>query len=213
MSNPLFVRDVVVGAVGMATGVLVGMVSNGVVRKWITQLKGLRQIAPRYDGMDSDGDEDEDELVASGEAYKLVFCVRTDLKMQKGKIAAQVGHATLGVYKSARRRQPDHVRIWEAQAQPKIALQVSSREQATRLQNKAKSLGLTTYQVYDAGRTQIAAVSYLQIIFTMLKSAKFDIERKIMLVYAYKIFILTSRLLLVYFFNTILCISMFCRGA
>jgi len=31
--------------------------------------------------------------------YKLVLCVREDLKMSVGKIAAQCSHATLGVYK------------------------------------------------------------------------------------------------------------------
>ena len=35
------------------------------------------------------------------ERYKLVFLVRTDLGMGVGKIAAQVGHATLGAYKQS----------------------------------------------------------------------------------------------------------------
>lgn len=94
------------------------------------------------------------------EPHKLVLCVRTDLKMQKGKIAAQVGHATLGAYKEAQKHNAQALRTWEGQAQPKIALQVPSRDQATRLQNAAKRLNLTTYVVYDAGRTQVAAVRF-----------------------------------------------------
>ena len=34
---------------------------------------------------------------------KMVLCVRQDLKMTKGKIAAQCGHASLGMCVSARR--------------------------------------------------------------------------------------------------------------
>eukprot|EP01117_Protostelium_nocturnum_P006431 TRINITY_DN231_c0_g1_i1.p1 TRINITY_DN231_c0_g1~~TRINITY_DN231_c0_g1_i1.p1 ORF type:complete len:124 (+),score=60.40 TRINITY_DN231_c0_g1_i1:50-421(+) len=44
------------------------------------------------EGEDSEDDEEE---------YKMLFVVRTDLKMGNGKIAAQVGHATLGAYKRA----------------------------------------------------------------------------------------------------------------
>ena len=32
---------------------------------------------------------------------KMVLCVREDLKMGKGKIGAQCGHATMGGYKQA----------------------------------------------------------------------------------------------------------------
>lgn len=114
---------------------------------------------------DSDDDDDdeyetdsEDDDSFTQEEHKLVLCVRTDLKMQKGKIAAQAGHATLGAYKSARRRQPQALKVWEAQGQPKIALQISSREQAAQLEMIAKRLNLNTFIVYDAGRTQVAAV-------------------------------------------------------
>ena len=34
---------------------------------------------------------------------KQVFCVRTDLGMTKGKIGAQVGHATLGAYNTTKK--------------------------------------------------------------------------------------------------------------
>lgn len=92
------------------------------------------------------------------EPHKLVLCVRMDLKMQRGKIAAQVGHATLGAYKTCARMRPQSLRVWEENAQPKIAVQISSQVQAMRLQRAAKDLGLPTYMVYDAGRTQVAAV-------------------------------------------------------
>lgn len=93
------------------------------------------------------------------EESKLIFCVRTDLGMTPGKVAAQVGHATLGAYKAARSKTPGLVRAWERSAQPKIALAVGSEREANALHNSARRLGLPVYMVVDAGRTQIAAGS------------------------------------------------------
>lgn len=163
-------RDLVVGATGVLTGVVIGALTPSVVRKLIRP-KSI-QTVPRYDISDDDDDDDDyddddNEAAESGEPHKLVLCVRTDLKMQKGKIAAQAGHATIGAYKAARRCQPESVRMWEAQAQPKIAVQISSRQQALSLQNDAKRLKLSTYIVYDAGRTQVAAVSAASLSFNI----------------------------------------------
>lgn len=135
-------------AIGLALGAFAG---------WIA-----RRFAPRRDDfIEFDSDDEDDHAIMSygGEECKLVFCVRTDLKMTKGKIAAQVGHATLGAYKRARRSSPAAVRAWESDAQPKIALAVNSSAQANALEAEARRNGLPTYKVHDAGRTQIAAVS------------------------------------------------------
>ncbi|MCD7465769.1 hypothetical protein HAX54_001878, partial [Datura stramonium] len=40
------------------------------------------------------------------EDFKMVLVVRNDLKMGKGKIAAQCSHATLGLYKKLHNRAP-----------------------------------------------------------------------------------------------------------
>ncbi|KAA8499097.1 Peptidyl-tRNA hydrolase 2, mitochondrial [Porphyridium purpureum] len=90
---------------------------------------------------------------------KMVFCVRTDLKMGRGKIAAQVGHATLGAYQIALRHAPQYCTAWERGAQPKIALQINSESEAIEMQRKAHRAGLVAYDVLDAGKTQIAAGS------------------------------------------------------
>uniref|UniRef100_A0A7S1XF27 peptidyl-tRNA hydrolase n=1 Tax=Compsopogon caeruleus TaxID=31354 RepID=A0A7S1XF27_9RHOD len=103
--------------------------------------------------------------------FKLVFCVRTDLKMTKGKIAAQCGHATLGAFKVAQRKDPNALGLWEAEAQAKIALQIKSAAEAVTLERKARALQLPTYMVYDAGRTQIAAGS-----LTVLAIGPADVE-------------------------------------
>eukprot|EP00188_Purpureofilum_apyrenoidigerum_P001877 Plantae.Rhodophyta-Purpureofilum_apyrenoidigerum.ctg20856.p1 GENE.Plantae.Rhodophyta-Purpureofilum_apyrenoidigerum.ctg20856~~Plantae.Rhodophyta-Purpureofilum_apyrenoidigerum.ctg20856.p1 ORF type:complete len:159 (+),score=29.56 Plantae.Rhodophyta-Purpureofilum_apyrenoidigerum.ctg20856:164-640(+) len=104
-------------------------------------------------------DVDDDAVGYDGEEYKVVLCVRTDLGMKKGKMAAQCGHAALGIYKEALRKRPQKVRSWEANAQPKIALQIRSMQEARTLERMAKSKGIPSYMVYDAGRTQIASGS------------------------------------------------------
>ncbi|PIK56816.1 putative peptidyl-tRNA hydrolase 2, mitochondrial [Apostichopus japonicus] len=43
-------------------------------------------------------------------AYKMVLVVRQDLKMGKGKVAAQCSHAAVGCYKRAVSEKPDTLR-------------------------------------------------------------------------------------------------------
>lgn len=141
---------------GLVLGVLVGALCRPLVAPLLRRLGVLRAGAPLYD---SDEDDDAGAGAPAGGEHKLVLCVRTDLRMQKGKIAAQVGHATLGAYKAAARAAPAALRAWERSAQPKIALQIASHAAARQLDAAARRKGLVTYMVHDAGRTQIAAGS------------------------------------------------------
>mmetsp|Transcript_21638 Transcript_21638/g.37261 ORF Transcript_21638/g.37261 Transcript_21638/m.37261 type:complete len:174 (+) Transcript_21638:77-598(+) len=102
--------------------------------------------------------ESQAENASSDSEYKVIFCVRNDLKMTKGKIAAQVGHATLGLYQRARRKpgMSDSLLSWEYSGQAKIAVQINSEQEAKDLERSARRKGLNTYAVFDAGRTQIA---------------------------------------------------------
>lgn len=88
--------------------------------------------------------------------FKMVLVVRNDLKMGKGKIAAQCSHATLGLYKKVLYRAPKALNRWEMCAQPKVVLKIESEEDMLVLQDRAKSLKLPTHITIDAGRTQIA---------------------------------------------------------
>ena len=76
--------------------------------------------------------------------------------MGKGKAAAQCCHATLSAYKQARRKAPDALRVWEANGQPKVTLKCESEDDLMVLLTKARSLGLVSAVIADAGRTQIA---------------------------------------------------------
>ncbi|KAJ6260288.1 hypothetical protein Dda_4513 [Drechslerella dactyloides] len=125
------------------------------------------------DAEDNDDDDDDSDdngaLVQSDyshfgasaltEECKMVLCVRTDLGMTKGKIAAQCGHAVLACYKTVSRHAPLLLKRWEYIGQAKIALKVDSEEELLTLQAQAVSVGLVARVIHDAGRTQIAAGS------------------------------------------------------
>jgi len=66
---------------------------------------------------DDESDEDDEE-----EEHKMVFGIRQDLKMAKGKAAAQCCHACLGAYKQAKKKNPDAVRNWSRAGQKKITV-------------------------------------------------------------------------------------------
>ncbi|CAE7864748.1 unnamed protein product [Symbiodinium necroappetens] len=92
---------------------------------------------------------------AKGEV-KMVLLVRTDLGMQKGKIAAQCGHAVLGAYKAAIHQENIYLEPWERSGQMKIALKVSSEEELCDFHTRAEKRDLSCYTVRDAGHTQVA---------------------------------------------------------
>ncbi|XP_010492620.1 PREDICTED: peptidyl-tRNA hydrolase 2, mitochondrial-like [Camelina sativa] len=106
-----------------------------------TQSKGLLEIEKLADILDD---------------FKMVLVVRNDLKMGKGKIAAQCSHATLGLYKKLVRRAPKALDCWEECAQPKVVVKIEDEDEMLELQERAKSLKLPTHITIDAGRTQIA---------------------------------------------------------
>lgn len=90
------------------------------------------------------------------EDFKMVLVVRNDLKMGKGKIAAQCSHATLGLYKKILHRAPKALNRWEMCGQVKVVVKIESQDDMLVLQERAKSLNLPTHITIDAGRTQIA---------------------------------------------------------
>ncbi|KAI9558504.1 hypothetical protein GHT06_015292 [Daphnia sinensis] len=92
----------------------------------------------------------------SGQTYKLLLVVRNDLKMGKGKIAAQCSHAAVAAYKQILHKDPEMLKWWENYGQPKIVVKVDSEEELLSIATISRSKGLLTSVVRDAGRTQIA---------------------------------------------------------
>lgn len=119
------------------------------------------------DSEDEDEGIDVDSLSLNdipGEV-RMTLVVRQDLKMGKGKAAAQCLHATLALYKkmtnpTSPAYNPEMVKRWEyGNGQAKITLQVPNEEEMDILFAKAISLDVNAYVVHDAGRTQIEAGS------------------------------------------------------
>jgi peptidyl-tRNA hydrolase len=78
----------------------------------------------------------------------LVMCIRKDLKMKPGKVAAQCMHAQWGLYRhSAKRHLFDFDRV--------LTLKVDNAEHLETLQRKARRLGISHYVQVDAGCTQV----------------------------------------------------------
>jgi peptidyl-tRNA hydrolase, PTH2 family len=87
-----------------------------------------------------------------GEPLKLMLCVRTDLGMSVGKIAAQVGH---GVHSVCREGSVKLLSRWEASTSAKIVVELDSLSTLFDIKAKAEAKQIPVYLVTDAGRTEI----------------------------------------------------------
>ncbi len=88
---------------------------------------------------------------------KQAIVVRNDLKMGKGKVAAQVAHASLAAAEAAQSKKPKWYEGWKAEGQAKIVLKVDTEGELDDLFQKAKSAGLPATLIQDRGLTQVEA--------------------------------------------------------
>lgn len=133
----------------------------GVGRSLVSYNANSRRVVSTSSDDESDLDSDEelaaisDNYKASGsgmeaEECKMILAVRMDIKMEKGKIAAQCGHATLAVFKLATKLTPKFVKQWERRGQAKVAVKCPDEEKMLELENKAKELGIAARSIIDA---------------------------------------------------------------
>ena len=90
---------------------------------------------------------------------KLLCVVNHGLKMGKGKIAAQVGHAAVKAALNAAEHHPSQMQAWLSSGQRKVVVKAQDAEEIEKLLEAAKRKGLPTCTVHDTGRTQIPAGS------------------------------------------------------
>uniref|UniRef100_A0A2P2L473 peptidyl-tRNA hydrolase n=2 Tax=Rhizophora mucronata TaxID=61149 RepID=A0A2P2L473_RHIMU len=93
------------------------------------------------------------------QVLKMVLVVRQDLKMGAGKIASQCAHAATGMYADMMQSYPSLLRQWEQNGQPKVVVTCKNQQEMNKLKEAAESIGLPTFVVADAGRTQVLAGS------------------------------------------------------
>ena len=87
--------------------------------------------------------------------YKLVIVMRTDIKMSKGKVAAQAGHAAVSASEYARKNRPEWWNPWIMEGQRKIAVKANSEDEILMLERKARNKGLPVAMIVDRGLTEI----------------------------------------------------------
>ncbi|XP_042371128.1 peptidyl-tRNA hydrolase 2, mitochondrial-like [Plectropomus leopardus] len=98
----------------------------------------------------------EASVMGEGGEFKMILVVRNDLKMGKGKVAAQCSHAAVSAYKQVQRRKPELLKQWEYCGQPKVVVKAPDEDTLIELLAHAKEVGLPVSLIQDAGRTQIA---------------------------------------------------------
>ena len=89
------------------------------------------------------------------QGMKQIIVIRTDLKMGRGKIAAQAGHAAVLGADKVRKIRPQWFREWIASGQAKIAVRAGSLEELLEIKVAAETIGLPVVEVEDRGLTQL----------------------------------------------------------
>jgi len=83
---------------------------------------------------------------------KQVIVVRSDVKMSKGKTAAQAAHASVSaVLKSGK----TEVKKWEMEGQKKVILKARTLDELLLLREKCRKNGLVHAIISDAGHTEL----------------------------------------------------------
>lgn len=85
--------------------------------------------------------------------YKQVILVRQDLKLDKGKMAAQAAHASV---ESVLRSDKEIIKKWRNQGMKKVVLKVKDEKELMKYNEEAKDFNLKTAVITDAGKTRIA---------------------------------------------------------
>jgi PTH2 family peptidyl-tRNA hydrolase len=89
----------------------------------------------------------------------MILIVNNGLKMGKGKIAAQAGHASVQATLNAGQKSPLVLDAWLSSGQKKVCLKGDDADHLLALEKLAIDEGLLTSKVHDAGHTQIPSGS------------------------------------------------------
>ena len=84
--------------------------------------------------------------------YKQVILIREDLKLPKGKMAAQSAHASVDAVLKCNK---EMVSKWRNQGMGKIVVKVNDEKDLYKYIQEAKDAGIPTSIITDAGRTVV----------------------------------------------------------
>lgn len=85
----------------------------------------------------------------------MVIVARQDLKLSKGKLAAQVGHAAVDCAIKCMKHDRSTFDAWHSDGQKKTVLKVQAEREFFELKAHAEAAGLSTALIKDAGHTEI----------------------------------------------------------
>lgn len=88
------------------------------------------------------------------EFMKQVVIINESLKLPRGKLAAQVAHASVASFLAA---SSSHQQAWLEIGMPKVVFSASSEEEVIEYYQKALTANLPTQLIKDAGKTVITA--------------------------------------------------------
>lgn len=100
-----------------------------------------------------------ERYIHRNQSLKMVFVINHDLKMGKGKIAAQVGHAAVKATLKSGEHRPELLDAWLSTGQKKICVKADDARHMEQLEQQAKKHQVLTSKIHDAGHTQIPAGS------------------------------------------------------
>ena len=84
--------------------------------------------------------------------YKQVLVFRKDLKLSKGKLAAQAAHASVDCLLKCHK---DDIMAWKDQGMKKVVLEVKDLDELLKLKEQAEDAGLISCLIRDQGRTEV----------------------------------------------------------
>lgn len=86
--------------------------------------------------------------------FKQVIAVRKDLKLTKGKLAAQASHASVGAFQKTQKISPVDAKMWESEGGKKVVVYVENEKELFALKEKIPD-NIATFVVRDAGLTHL----------------------------------------------------------
>jgi peptidyl-tRNA hydrolase, PTH2 family len=93
------------------------------------------------------------KMLSSEQELKQVIIIRADLKLPKGKAAAQSAHASV---EATLNSSQDNVNRWRAEGMKKIVVKAQDEQELLTLWQRAKTHKLVASLITDAGKTYVA---------------------------------------------------------
>ncbi|KAF0746543.1 peptidyl-tRNA hydrolase 2, mitochondrial-like [Aphis craccivora] len=154
---------------GLTAGILIG-ISFNIIKDYIVRTKWTSQNKKSV--VES---QQPNLLIKNNGEFKMALLVRHDLKMGKGKVAAQCSHAIVHCYEEGLRLKPKEINSWESNNKPIDIFKIADEETMLEFQQLAIEKGFNTYVVVDAGRTQVAPRSKTVMAIGPVESEEIDL--------------------------------------